>query len=64
MVPPTTIEVPSDDEVEAAAAPVLARGESESLHRLGASEYIEAPLSGGSATTVGAIGRYWCGLNN
>ena len=63
MVPPTTIEVPSNDEVEA-ATPSLAGGEPESLPRLGALEYIEAPLLGGSVTTVGAIARYWCGLNN
>jgi len=34
MVPPTTIEVLSDDEVEATVPPVLAGGEPESLPRL------------------------------
>jgi len=34
MVPPTTIEVLSDDEVEAAVPPVLAGGQPESLPRL------------------------------
>ena len=56
MVPPTTIKVPSDDEMEATTPSVLARGEPESLSRLGASKDIETPLSGGSARVAGSTG--------
>ena len=53
IVPLTTIEIPSDVEVEATAPPVLARGEPESLPGLGASKDIEAP-SGNSERVAGS----------
>ena len=56
MVPPTTIEVPFDNEVEATMPHVLVGCEPESLPRLGASGDIEAHLAGDSARVAGSAG--------